>query len=322
MVNKKAEGVRRKVVVTVMSNQFLEHFLSYYNKKFTRLYFVTQKCDFASKEKLDLVGESLQSAKKVIDNIQIIKRKKMQKPGTMGVFFSTRLRDFELKGRNEESKRKPSLNTTKEKGFSRENTLDGSRFGSSLFEGQTILKKSSENFRDESIRFTDGMYMTVEGLHPPSSVGIESRLRRLSRDGRIRLPQNFNMDLKEEDFLLLNLKYHEDLTRSVQTDQLDEYVFSKNHSINVDVPFAEDDIMLISQFDCVINLQKNEANLERFYSCFGLQVLNLLPKLNVITSSSGTSLRNSLGFGRLIVLDSSSAEPTKSFDETLEAVLR
>ena len=292
-----------KVVVTVMANKYLEHFLSYYNKKFERIFVATQKCSpLQPSEEVGAKRENDQSSqilRETMANLSFLIRNHVKNPKNLKVFFSTKLRDFEsARPRNKKpAERKPSLNTTQDKGCSRDHTANLSRAelsanrrkesaksnelfpGTGLPTGLSIRNYSAINRRDQleipgldhHISLSSGPWLqneTIEG-------GLRSRLRKLSQTGQIDFfRRQGQSETAKQDFVFLNMKYHEDLTRSVQTDQLDEYVFSKNHSINAgfEHDMFEEDITLISQFDCVINLQKSEDNLNHFYSCFALQV--------------------------------------------------
>ena len=228
---------------------------------------------------------------KVLSRIEIIQRTNVQRPGSMKVFFSTKLSDFKIKSTDDsfnQRQRKPSLNTTKEKIFSRENTLNQSKF-----EGFPEINNPSDHQKQKELSFNISMHdkpgslirdqlnNQVDMLTNPVDEegllgGVDQWLQRFSRNGDVDMGRLADLErLGEDQFLLLNMKYHEDLKRSIEVDHLDEYVFSKNHSINLayDCESIESAIPLISQFDCFINLQKKEGNLMKFYSCFALQVI-------------------------------------------------
>jgi hypothetical protein len=278
------------------------------------MFIITQKCDtisneFDNKKNQNLLVESARKEKELkqtLDRIEIIPRNNVQKPGSMKVFFSTKLIDFNIKPKNESvvrSNRKPSLNTTKDKVFSRENTLNHSKIDLSQELNPDLLNQNEargsfnfgnidlkQNLKDsEANPILNQLNKNLEIITERDKIskekilgGVDQWLQKLSREGEIDMGRIQNLEkLGEEDFLLLNMKYHEDLKKSIEMDQFDDYVFSKNHSINLAFECDSIDltISLISQFDCFINLQKNEKNLNKFYSCFSLQVGYWLNKL-------------------------------------------
>ena len=305
VINDKAE----KWILTVMHNRFLEHFLSNYNRKFESLFLVTEDYSYGN---LSQRIERQSSSRSGFEKGNYLAHSNIKGERTVPV-EALKNSDFRvdlasLQANSEASKPKsrhiPSAKDT-DNTIQTQNKNDEQRPNTDQMSVSKELKQKIDRIKmvkrtdlknpnDMRVFFATNM-RSLRGSqaskrNPPrekrkpslnTTQQNSSQTYQSDGDSFYRRQKSGGEDIHQENNQeslfngeTPNLKYHRNILKNIESDDLDEYIYSKNHSLNNGKSRStiEDCITFVTYFDVMFNIQKNTQNLNIFLNHFSLQV--------------------------------------------------